>query len=409
MDRRERGVYRRWPAPFQWRDFRGLGARGLSDRQAAPADWPPEGTRLILIVTQCFAPDFGGIETLMTGLADAFAAAGVEIAVFADRAHARDPFARSYELFRFGGPPLVRRLMKRRAIKRATGGQTIEGVFVDSWKSVAAVPPISAPIAVLAHGMELPPDVTYLKRRRIASALARAHVIIANSSFTAGLARKATPGQKRPIVVVPPPIRPQVEPDGVALAEIDRLVAGGGPVLVTVGRLEPRKGVDATIKALPVLRKEFPGLVYLVAGGGEDLNRLRALAASLGVADATRFLGRIDDARKAALLQRADLFAMPVRRAGRSVEGFGIAYVEAAWRGKPALAGRVGGAADAVIDGVTGLLCNGDDDADVQAALLRLLRDGSLRARLGAAAAARARGELTWSAALPRYRAALDL
>jgi len=370
---------------------------------------PPQGARLILIVTQCFAPDIGGIETLMTGLADAFAAAGVEIAVFADRAHVGDAFVRSYDLRRFGAPPLIRRGMKRRAIEQETAGKAIEGVFVDSWKSVAAVPPISAPIVVFAHGMELPPDASHLKRRRIASALARAHVVIANSSFTAGLARGATRGQKTPIVVVPPPIPPQAEPDTASLAEIDALVAGGGPVLVTVSRLEPRKGVDATIKALPVLRRDFPGLVYLVAGSGKDFGRLRALATSRGVADATRFLGRIDEALKAALLARADLFVMPVRREGRSVEGFGIAYVEAAWRGKPALAGRVGGAADAVIDGVTGLLCNGEDDADVQAALLRLLRDGALRARLGAAAAARARGELTWSAALPRYRAALDL
>jgi phosphatidyl-myo-inositol dimannoside synthase len=363
---------------------------------------------LILIATQCFAPDLGGIEALMTGLADALAASGVEVAVFADRAHARDPLIRPYEVQRFGALRPVRRWMKRRAIAEAMRGKAIEGVFVDSWKSVFAVPPISAPIAVLAHGMELPPDASSARMKRTAAALARAHVVIANSTYTAGLARKALCGEKKPVVVVPPPIPPQVEPNPAALAEIDALIRGKGPMIATLGRLEPRKGIDATLRALPAIRREFPGIVYLVAGGGDDLDRLRAIAASLGVADATHFLGRIDEVRKAALLARADLFAMPVRREGRSVEGFGLAYIEAAWRGKPALAGRAGGASDAVIDGVTGLLCEGGDDADVKAVLLRLLRDAPLRERLGAAAAARARGELTWTAALPRYRAALD-
>jgi phosphatidyl-myo-inositol dimannoside synthase len=389
----------------------GIGPARFSARQTARRSLARRTgfARLILIATQCFAPDLGGIEALMTGLADALAAAGVEVAVFADRAHAHDPLIRPYDVQRFGAPRPVRRWMKRRAIAEAMRGKAVEGVFVDSWKSVFAVPPVSAPIAVLAHGMELPPNASSARVRRTAAALARAHVVIANSTYTAGLARNALRGEKKPVVVVvPPPIPLQVEPDAAALAEIDALLEGRGPVIATLGRLEPRKGIDATLGALRAIRREFPGVVYLVAGGGDDLDRLRALAASLGVAHATHFLGRIDEVRKAALLARADLFAMPVRREGRSVEGFGLAYIEAAWRGKPAVAGRVGGASDAVIDGVTGLLCEGEDEADVEAALLRLLRDVPLRVRLGAAAAARARGELTWSAALPRYRAALD-
>ncbi len=100
---------------------------------------------------------------------------------------------------------------------------------------------------------------------------------------------------------------------------------------------------------------------------------------------------------------------MPTRRVGASVEGFGIAYAEAAWRGVPSLAGSEGGASDAVIDGRTGLLCRGDDPQAVLAGLTTLLADESLRERLGGAARQRAREELTWERALPLYLAAIGL
>jgi phosphatidylinositol alpha-1,6-mannosyltransferase len=362
---------------------------------------------LIAIVTQCFSPDHGGIEALMTGLADALAASGEEVRVFADDARSRAAFARPYEIQRFGLVRPLRRLLKQRAIAHASGAQALKGIFADSWKSVEAIPQTGAPIAVLAHGMELLPEASPRKARRIAAAFRRARAIIANSAYTAGLAQNFLTAAAPPVLIVPPPISEQSEPTPEALAAIDELIAGRGPVLATLARLEPRKGIDAVLRAMPAIRRDFPSAVYLVAGAGADHARLTGLASSLRVADAVHFLGRIDEAHKAALLTRADLFVMPTRREGNSVEGYGLAYVEAAWRGKPALAGRAGGAGDAVIDGETGLLCDGDDDEDVRAALTRLLVEAPLREKFGAAAAARARSNLTWSAALPRYLAAI--
>jgi phosphatidyl-myo-inositol dimannoside synthase len=365
---------------------------------------------LIAIATQCFGPDLGGIEALMNGLADALAAKGERLVVFADEPRSREAFARPYEIQRFGLVRPLRRRLKRGAIAQAFRATAPQGIFADSWKSVEAIPPIAAPIAALAHGMELPLEASSRKAQRIAAALARCQAIIANSAYTAGLARNFLEGGAAPpVLIIPPPIPEQSEPTAPALADIDALIAGGGPVLVTLARLESRKGIDAVLRALPAIRRAFPGATYLIAGAGGDLARLLALAASLNVAEATHFLGRVDEAHKAALLMRADLFVMPTRREGNSVEGYGLAYVEAAWRGKPSLAGRVGGAADAVIDGETGLLCDGEDDDDICSALMRLIADEALRRRLGAAAAARARNELTWFTALPRYLAAIGL
>jgi len=366
--------------------------------------------QLIALATQCFSPDVGGIEMLMTGLADHLSLAGLDVEVFADHVRAKgiSEIRRPYPIHRFGSIRPLRRLMKRRAIARAGLSNGVLGLFADSWKSITAAPAGAAPIAVLAHGTEFPLDPSPAKARRINAALRRARSIIASSHYTAGLAANFMQGVAAEIVVINPPIPPLPEPTPGACAEIDAAIAGRGPVIATLARLEPRKGVDAVLRALPALRGRHPGLVYLVAGAGADLARLQALAAELRVDDCVVFLGQVSDPRrKAALLTRSDLYAMPSRRVGNSVEGFGISYGEAAWFGVPSVAGGDGGAADAVVDDVTGLICDGGDDDSVLGALTRLLDDEGLRRRLGAAAADLARAKLTWSAALPRYLAAI--
>jgi phosphatidylinositol alpha-1,6-mannosyltransferase len=130
----------------------------------------------------------------------------------------------------------------------------------------------------------------------------------------------------------------------------------------------------------------------VVVGDGDRRRALEALAAELGVADAVRFAGSVSEAERDAWLGRAHVFAMPSRvpEDGVGGEGFGIAYLEAAARGLPAVAGDRGGAVDAVVDGETGLLVDATDPGAVAEALVTLLTDAPLRERLGAAARARA-------------------
>jgi phosphatidylinositol alpha-1,6-mannosyltransferase len=365
---------------------------------------------LIAIATQCFGPDVGGIEILMTGLADQLALNGNKIEVFADhvRAHDAAELARPYPIHRFGLLRPLRRLLKRRAIVRAVETGGVSGLFADSWKSVAAVPPTAMPIAVLAHGTEFPLEASPDKARRINAALRRARSIVASSRYTAGLVGNFTQGVDAEVIVVNPPLAPLPAPSPAALAEIDAIIDGRGPVLCTLARLEPRKGLDSVLRALPALRRNHPGVVYLAAGAGADLARLRALAAELGVDNRVHFLGQVTDpGKKAALLTRSDIYAMPSRRTGNSVEGFGISYVEAAWYGVPSVAGDDGGAGDAIVDEKTGLLCDGANDGAVQVALSRLLDNEALRKSFGAAAADLARAGHSWAAALPRYLAAI--
>jgi phosphatidylinositol alpha-1,6-mannosyltransferase len=365
---------------------------------------------LIAIATQCFGPDIGGIEILMTGLADHLSGGGRDVAVFADhvRSHGMAELSRPYPIHRFGSLRPIRRFMKRRAIARASESSGVTGIFADSWKSVAATPDHVGPIAVLAHGTEFPLDATPERTRRINGALKRVRAIVASSRYTASLVAPFMQGVEAQVLVVNPPIADLPVAEPAPLANIDAAIAGRGPVLSTIARLEPRKGVDCVLRALPALLERHPHLVYLVAGSGADDERLRALAVELGVAHCLVFLGAVTDvAKKAALLTRSDVYAMPSRRVGNSVEGFGISYVEAAWYGVPSIAGNDGGAADAVVDNSTGLLCDGANDDAVRAALGRLLDDKAFAKSLGAAAAHYARAEHTWAAALPRYLAAI--
>jgi phosphatidylinositol alpha-1,6-mannosyltransferase len=361
-----------------------------------------------LLVTQCFYPDLGGIEGLMTALADHCALAGRPVTVLADRIR-KPPLHpepdKPYGIIRFGGPRPWRRWRKQTRLKSILQerGPQIAGIFADSWKSIEAIPQLRVPVSVLAHGMEFPPDPSPTKRRRIGAALARCSAVIANSSYTANLAASYIGADANKLHIIHPPIAALPEPSAADLAGLRSRISGRHPVIATLARLEPRKGVDTVIRAMPELLQRHPKCIYIIAGAGEDQPRLEELALSLGVRNATIFLGRVSEEMKAALLATADVFAMPVRREGRSVEGFGMSYLEAGWFGVPALAGRDGGAADAVLDGETGLVCDGSSQSEVTRSLLLLLGDEPLRMRLGAAARQRIKRDLSWPITIGRY------
>lgn len=163
----------------------------------------------------------------------------------------------------------------------------------------------------------------------------------------------------------------------------------GAPHLLSVCNLVPGnqfKGVDTVIRALPRVLRSFPALRYTVVGDGEIRVKLESLAAQVGVAANVVFLGEISDAELARQYCGCDVFVLPSREQVKGQaggEGFGRVYLEAALAGKPVVGSRVGGAAEAVIHGRTGLLVDPDSADDVAQAVLDLLRDPPLAARLG--------------------------
>lgn len=130
---------------------------------------------------------------------------------------------------------------------------------------------------------------------------------------------------------------------------------------------------------------------------GTRKEQLERLAEIYGVADSVHFLGQVDNGERDGWLERAHVFAMPSRVPGGGLggEGFGIVYMEASWHGLPVVAGDVGGAVDAVVDGETGLLVDANDPVAVADTLARLLLDPELSRKLGECGSARAQ-EFAW-------------
>jgi len=348
---------------------------------------------VIAVSAQAFPPDRGGIELLMSGLAEALSETG-PVRVFADARAGSKSFDADapYEIHRFGGPKPVRRRLKGLAVARARP----TAVFADSWKSVEHLRPVAGPVVVFAHGNEYPEDGR--KAARIRRALRGATALVAVSSDTEARSRPMRP-DALPCAVWSPPILPLAPPSDADLAEAESRWRDG-PRLAAMARLTAWKGIDRAIEAVADLLPDHPGATLVVAGDGADRPRLEALARERGAADAVVFAGWLQGGRKTALLRTAELFLQPGRAVGAEREGYGLAYREAALEGLPSLSGRAGGAVEAVEDGETGLIVDGESPAAVSSALRRLVEDAALRARMSGACR-RAGAAALWPARLP--------
>ena len=181
------------------------------------------------------------------------------------------------------------------------------------------------------------------------------------------------------------------------------LALAGKKVILTLGKLIERKGFDMVLRCLPAIRRKHPDVFYVVVGAGPMAQSLDALAHELGVADCVRFAGRVTDEVVLRYMAACDVFAMPNRETSDgSVEGFGIVFLEANACGKPVVAGRSGGAVDAVVDGETGYLVPPQDEEEVAHAICTLLGDPVLAARLGQQGRRRVDREYRWETVADR-------
>lgn len=177
-------------------------------------------------------------------------------------------------------------------------------------------------------------------------------------------------------------------PDPFARQELrDRHGLGDRPVVLCLSRLVPRKGQDVLIRALPQLLAANPQVHLMIVGGGPYGDRLKALAATTGVAEHVTFTGSVPADELPGYHAMADVFAMPTRTrgGGLDVEGLGIVFLEASASGVPVVAGDSGGAPETVQAGQTGLVVDGRDVGAVASAVIELLDDPARARRMGAA------------------------
>lgn len=154
------------------------------------------------------------------------------------------------------------------------------------------------------------------------------------------------------------------------------------PTILTVARLvssDLGKGVDTVIESLPTVRGEIPDVQYVVAGTGDLVPRLKALAMSKGVDNCVTFVGQVSDDELRQEYAGCDVFVLPSRQ-----EGFGIVFLEAMASSKPVIGTGEGGIPDIIRDGHNGYLIPYGDSGILSARLIELLHNEQLRARLGA-------------------------
>jgi phosphatidylinositol alpha-1,6-mannosyltransferase len=174
--------------------------------------------------------------------------------------------------------------------------------------------------------------------------------------------------------VLPDTVRDKFVPGPVPTGYRERMAPEAGPILLTVGRLsagERYKGHEQVFAVLPAVRKQFPTLVHLVAGSGDDRAYLEQRARELAGADVVRFLGFVPEEELLDLYRLADLYVMPSTQ-----EGFGIVYLEAAGCGLRVVGGIGGGSADAVPNEKVGMLVDPSDEAALTAVIVDQLRRG---------------------------------
>ena len=182
-------------------------------------------------------------------------------------------------------------------------------------------------------------------------------------------------------------------------------------VLLTVARLDERKGHDMVIRAMAELHRDFPQLVYLIVGKGREEDRLRELARENGVSNAVIFCGYVSDEDLPAYYRLCDIFVLLNRqrtdheRLRGDYEGFGIVFLEASACAKPVVAGNFGGIHDAVEDGKSGYVIDGTDLGSITKCFQRLLQNKNLRKELGLYGWKRAEQQFDWQLISQKIRA----
>ncbi|MDF2773159.1 MAG: glycosyl transferase family 1 [Geminicoccaceae bacterium] len=251
------------------------------------------------------------------------------------------------------------------------------------------------PYGVMLHGIEAWSATLDAERK---AALREARVRIAISPHTARRAAAAHPGLP-PIETCLLALLPEAEhPDRIPA---DVRVDFGPHAVVIVGRMsasERYKGHDQLLLAWPRVLADVPDATLVMVGRGDDVERLRAKGAVLGLGRSVHFTGFVPDPALRALLRHSAVFAMPSRG-----EGFGLVYLQAMRAGVPCLGSRDDAAADVIVDGETGLLVPHQDPDAIAGALVRLLTDDGMRRRMGEAGRRRFDATFTY----PRFRSRL--
>ena len=349
-----------------------------------------------LLVTNDFPPKIGGIQNLLYEWWRRLPSESFAVLTSPYSGSKQFDAAQSFEIRRTREPVLLPHPLLVRKINKMAKQVGAELVVLDPALPLGLIGPhLNLPYAVVLHGAEIVvPGRLPVVSRLLSRVLNNAKFIIASGSYPAAEASRICRSSKR-IEVITPGVDIQrfkvLSSEQRVEARKQFGVAEDAELIVGISRLVPRKGFDVLIRAVARLAIEFPKLRLIVGGDGRDRARLERIAREL--MSPTTFLGRVSDDDLPKLYGCADINAMLCRSRwmGLEQEGFGIVFAEAAACGVPQIAGRSGGASDAVDHDITGLIVEDPTRVDdVVSSLRRLLVDKSQLLKMGQASRLRA-------------------
>jgi len=241
------------------------------------------------------------------------------------------------------------------------------------------------PVLIYAHGEELTSWGRGRKFQAMCFAMRRADWILSNSDHTRDTLINLLGVESQRIVLTYPTVDENRFRPGLPVADLlDSIgLTEKTKFILSVGRLQRRKGFDNVIRALPELLEQGLDIHYALIGIGDDFDYLQMLARDLGVEDRVHLLGHVSYEDLPRWYNACDVFAMPNRDINGDTEGFGLVFLEAAASGKPAIAGKAGGTGSAVVDGETGLRVDGEKVEAIVQGLTRLLCDPAEATKMG--------------------------
>lgn len=422
-----------------------LGTATVSWSQLSGRDMQADGLRIAMIsfhtspLDQPGIGDAGGLNVYLRGLSTALAAAGAEITIFTRPASHRGPSPqlapppriRVAEVPLGGGAALTKddlpRLVPRFAAELRAQGAPGDFDILHShyWLSglvgLELAPAWGVPLAHTMHtvarmkDLNLAPGEEPEPAERISaedSLAAASDALIASTDQEArALVELCGAPRHRVHVIAPGVDAATFQPGDQVAARRSLGLAVAEPLLLFVGRIQPLKSPDVIIRALALLRdagQPVPRLVVLggPSGSPDHLTQVAQLACDLGVADRVVRRDPVPPSELAMWYRAADAVAMPSRS-----ETFGFVAAEAQASGTPVLAAAVGGLAEIIADGVSGMLIPSHEPQDWARAIARLLGDRAYRATLAAGARQR-RETFTWPTAahgaVAAYRTAIS-
>lgn len=374
---------------------------------------------LIVIYSLDFPPLSGGISRVSQGLAEVLNKKHPTIVLTAfHRFKQHQNHAIHAPVVRITGPPLIREILSFLFLLKLAYRKGLKVVVCMHWFPLAFVVYMlclftKTPYIIYAHGSDFVDDKITFKRfvKNLFKPIKRvmfnyAAYIFTVSNFTKQLLLKDKIRNNN-IIVFHNAVNMQFfKPGPKSNLLPNNKTTPNGPMILTVGRLDPHKGHDIVLKAIKSLLEEFPRLTYLIVGTGPNEQYLSQLIKEFKLNNHVKLLHEIPDDLLPSLYQTCDIFVMPSRHLQNRtdlIEGFGVAFLEAAACAKPAVGTYTGGIPEAVLDGQTGILVNPDSVEELVKAIRRLLVDKSFAHLLGQNARKRVEKELNWELTAEKF------